>query len=93
MSGVATVAYFSFQAGATAVSVGTLPPPPVPDGLIWAVIVLAVGSFGLAAIAQATFPLWAGHPAATGMRVHLMNGLYLNALSDRMTGRWAPKKG
>src|SRR6056297_3409953 len=93
MSGFATLAYFSFQAGSTALSAGTLPPPPVPDGLIWAVIVLAVASFGLAAIAQATFPLWAGHPAATGMRVHLMNGLYLNALSDRMTGRWAPKKG
>jgi NADH:ubiquinone oxidoreductase subunit 5 (subunit L)/multisubunit Na+/H+ antiporter MnhA subunit len=93
MSGFATLAYFGFQAGSTALSAGTLPPPPVPDGLIWAVIVLAVASFGLAAIAQATFPLWAGHPAATGMRVHLMNGLYLNALSDRMTGRWAPKKG
>ncbi len=93
LSGVATVAYFTFQTLATALSAGTLPPPPAPDGLTWAVIALAVAGFGLAAVAQATFPLWAGHPAAAGLRVHLMNGLYLNALTDRMTGRWSPKKG
>ena len=88
MSGAATLAYFALQTGATALSAGTLPVPPAPDGLIWAVITLAVVSFGFAAVAQATFPLWAGHPAAAGLRVHLMNGLYLNALTDRMTGHW-----
>ncbi len=92
MSVAATLAYFAFHAGAEALSAGALPPPPAPDGLIWAVIVLAVGGFGLAAVAQATFPLWAGHPAAAGLRVHLMNGLYLNALTDRITGRWTPSK-
>jgi len=90
MSGAATLAYFALQTGATALSAGTLPVPPAPDGLIWAVITLAVVSFGFAAFAQATFPLWAGHPAAAGLRVHLMNGLYLNALTDRMTGHWQP---
>lgn len=93
LSAIATVAYFAFHAGATWLSYGTLPPPPAPDGLVWAAIVLSVASFGLAALAQATFPLWAGHPAMAGMRVHLMNGLYLNALTDRMTGRWTPAKG
>src|SRR6056297_3237055 len=91
MSGAATLAYFALQTGATALSAGTLPVPPAPDGLIWAVITLAVVSFGFAAFAQATFPLWAGHPAAAGLRVHLMNGLYLNALTDRMTGHWQPR--
>ena len=88
MAAAATVGYFALQTGATALSVGVLPAPPAPDGLIWAAIVLAVFSFGVAAVAQATFPLWAGHPAAAGLRVHLMNGLYLNALTDRMTGHW-----
>lgn len=93
MSGAATIAYFTLQAGATALTHGTLPPPPAPDGLAWATILLALASFAIAAVAQATFPLWAGHPAAQGMRVHLMNGLYLNALTDRMTGHWSPRKG
>ncbi len=90
MSVLATVGYFTLQAGATALSAGTLPPPPRPDGLIWMVMALAVVSFALAAVAQATFPLWAGHPAAQGLRIHLMNGLYLNALTDRLTGHWRP---
>lgn len=93
MSGAATLAYFALQAGVTALSVGTLPAPPAAEGLIWATLVLAVGSFGLASVAQATFPLWAGHPAAMGLRVHLMNGLYLNALTDRMIGQWRASKG
>ncbi len=89
---VATVAYFALQDGATWMAAGTLPPPPAPDGLIWATIVLALVSFAIAAVAQTTFPLWAGHPAATGLRVHLMNGLYLNAVSERLSGRWTPNK-
>ncbi len=93
MSAAAAVAYFTLQAGATALAGASLPAPPAPDGLIWAVMVMAVGGFGLAALAQATFPLWAQHPAATGLRVHLMNGLYLNALADRLVGRWTPVKG
>ena len=93
MSVAATIAYFAFQEAATLLAAGTLPHPPPPDGLIWATIVLAVFSFGVAAVAQTTFPLWANHPAAAGMRVHLLNGLYLNALTDRWTGRWTPSKG
>ena len=38
------------------------------------------------AFAQALFPLWAHHPATAGLRVHLANGLYLNALLDRAIG-------
>ena len=93
LSVVATVAYFALQQGATWAAQGTLPEPPVPDGLIWATIVLALASFAVAAVAQTTFPLWAGHPAAAGLRVHLMNGLYLNAVTDRLAGRWTPKQG
>ncbi len=93
MSAAATVAYFALQEGAAALSATSLPPPPAPDGLTWAAIVLALASFAIAAVAQTTFPLWAGHPAARGLRVHLLNGLYLNAVTDRLTGRWTPAKG
>lgn len=82
----AAIAYFSFQATANAVWGGALPAAPVPGPLEWALIVLAILSFGLVAFAQALFPLWAHHPATAGWRVHLANGLYLNALLDRAIG-------
>lgn len=82
----ATVAYFAFQLGAQALWGAHLPAPPVPGPLEWALIVLAVTSFGLVALAQALFPLWANHPAAAGLRVHVTNGLYLNALIDQAIG-------
>ncbi|WP_216637009.1 proton-conducting transporter membrane subunit [Sulfitobacter alexandrii] len=93
LSIAATVAYFALQEMASLAAAGTLPPPPAPDGLVWAAITLAVVSFAVAAVAQSTFPLWADHPAAMGLRVHLMNGLYLNAMSDRISGRWTLKTG
>jgi len=63
-----------------------LPAAPIPGPLDWALILLAVLSFGAVALAQALFPLWAHHPATAGLRVHLANGLYLNALLDRAIG-------
>ncbi|GAB4298458.1 MAG: proton-conducting transporter membrane subunit [Roseovarius sp.] len=82
----ATVAYFAFQLGAHALWGAHLPAPPAPGALEWALIALTVASFGLVALAQALFALWAHHPAAAGLRVHIANGLYLNALLDRAIG-------
>jgi NAD(P)H-quinone oxidoreductase subunit 5 len=82
----AAMAYFSFHALAGAVWGQALPAPPVPGPLEWALIVLAIASFGAVAFAQALFPHWAHHPAAAGLRVHLANGLYLNAFLDRLIG-------
>ncbi len=88
----AAVAYFSFQLVAGALWGASLPAPPSPDALEWGLIVLAILSFGLVAVAQALFPLWAHHPASAALRVHLANGLYLNALLDRLIGGfWASK--
>jgi NAD(P)H-quinone oxidoreductase subunit 5 len=77
----ATVAYFALQSGATALFAGVLPAAPLPGPLELALLALA--------IAQATFPNWAYHPAAAGLRTHLANGLYVNALTDRWLGLWA----
>ena len=52
-------------------------------------VMLALLSFGLVAVLQAMFPLWAYHPAAAGLRVHLANGLYANAAFDRLSGGWS----
>lgn len=89
---LATIAYFSFQAVAEAIWGEMLPGAPVPNPLEWALIVLAVASFGLVAFAQALFPLWAHHPSTAGLRVHLTNGLYLNALLDRAIGGFRQTK-
>lgn len=82
----AAIAYFAFHQAAFALWGGVLPATPTVGALEWALILLALLSFGLVAVAQALFPLWAHHPAAAGLRVHLANGLYLNALLDRLIG-------
>jgi NAD(P)H-quinone oxidoreductase subunit 5 len=88
----AAVGYFALQSGAEWLMAGTLPATPAPGPLEWALIVLAVVSFGLVAVAQAMFPLWAYHPAAAGLRVHLSNGLYANAVLDRLLGSWSVRR-
>jgi NAD(P)H-quinone oxidoreductase subunit 5 len=92
MSVAASIAYFALQRGTEAAMAGTLPPTPAPGPLEWALMVLAVISFGAVAVAQAMFPLWAYHPAAAGLRVHLSNGLYANAVMDRILGGWALRR-
>jgi NAD(P)H-quinone oxidoreductase subunit 5 len=86
---VATSAsYFALQVFAIWLTSGVLPAPPSPGPLQWTLIVMAVFSFGLVAVIQAMFPLWAYHPAAAGLRVHLSNGFYANAVFDRLLSGW-----
>ncbi|WP_372625100.1 proton-conducting transporter membrane subunit [Falsiroseomonas sp.] len=82
----AAVAYFGFHAAAGALWGPHLPAPPAPGPLEWALIALAVLSFAVVAVGQALFPLWAHHPSTAGIRVHLANGLYVNAVFDRLIG-------
>lgn len=84
-----TLGYFTLQTVAAWLTAGTLPPPPAPGALGWFLIFITVVSFGTLAVAQACFPLWVQHPAALGLRVHIANGFYLNALFDRIIGSWA----
>jgi len=85
----AACAYFALQRAAEAMTAGLLPAAPPPGALEWVLLTLSVLGFGLTAYAQATFPLWAQHPAAAGLRVHLSNGLYINALTDRLLRGWS----
>ncbi len=84
-----SVSYFALQWASTSITANVLPAPPAPRPLEWALIALTVASFGLVAMVQAMFPLWAYHPAAAGLRVHLSNGFYVNAIFDRLTSGWA----
>lgn len=87
-----SVGYFALQGASTWVTAGVLPATPAPGPLEWGLIVLAVISFGLVAIVQAMFPLWAYHPAAAGPRVHLSNGFYADAVFDRLLGGWSIRR-
>jgi len=87
-----SIAYFALQALAFRLTAGVLPPTPAPGPLEWVLIVLALLSFGLVAVLQAMFPLWAYHPAAAGLRVHLANGLYANAAFDRLIAGWSVRR-
>ena len=80
----ASASYFALHIVMTWGTAGLLPPAPAPGALEWVLMVLAVLSFGFVAVIQSLLPLWAGHPATAGLRVHLVNGLYANALLDRM---------
>ena len=83
-----SISYFALQESAVWLTAGVLPAAPTPGPLEWALIILAVLSFGLVAVVQAMFPLWAYHPAAAGLRVHLSNGFYANAVFDRLLRSW-----
>lgn len=87
-----SLGYFTLHSLAFGLTSGALPTTPAPDSLEWVLMVLTVLSFGLVAISQALFPLWANHPAAAGLRVHLSNGLYANPLLDRWLGGWSLRR-
>ncbi|WP_439533991.1 proton-conducting transporter transmembrane domain-containing protein [Polymorphobacter sp.] len=89
LSALASLGYFALHVAVTWITAGSLPPAPPPGPLEWVLLSVAVLSFGLVAVAQAMLPLWAGHPAAAAIRVHLSNGLYVNTLTDRLIGGWA----
>jgi NAD(P)H-quinone oxidoreductase subunit 5 len=91
-AGAASLSYFALQSVSEWVTAGVLPVTPAPGPLEWAMLALAVLGFGVVAIAQALFPLWANHPATAGLRVHLSNGLYANAVFDRMIGNWSTQR-
>ncbi|WP_300035196.1 proton-conducting transporter membrane subunit [uncultured Roseobacter sp.] len=80
----ASLSYFALQAAADAIYAGTLPLAPVPGALEWMLIALALISFGTVAVAQSMFAHWANIPAIAGLRVHIANGFYANALTDRL---------
>ena len=84
-----SVSYFALQTCASWLTAGTLPPPPAPGPLEWALIALAVGQLRPRRSRAGAVPLWAHHPAAAGLRVHLANGFYANAVFDRLVGGWS----
>lgn len=86
-----SIGYFALQAGAEWWTAGVLPVTPAPGPFGWVLIGLLVIAFGGVAVAQSMLPNWAFHPAAAGLRVHITNGFYANALLDRLLGTWTTR--
>jgi NAD(P)H-quinone oxidoreductase subunit 5 len=85
-AGAATIAYFVLEAAVTrltATSLPKIPEPSVPGLLIMA---LAIASFATVTVLQSLAPRWIHRPVWRAARVHLANGLYVNAWFDRLVG-------
>ncbi|MQX35847.1 NADH-quinone oxidoreductase subunit L [Roseospira navarrensis] len=86
MGGVVTVAYFALHAGAGALLGGAVPPPPPADSVAIVVMGLLIAVFTAITVLQIVEPSRTTRPAWQAARVHLANGLYANALFDRLIG-------
>jgi len=80
--------YFGLQWIAQKMTAWTFPPTPQAGPLEWMLIALTLLSFGAAAVLQVLLPRWSTHPVVRELRVHAVNGFYLNALTDRFVGAW-----
>jgi len=81
-----TIAYFVLQQGATLLLAGAVPPPPMPDAAAYAIMALAVVSFGVVTVLQIIEPSQAARPFWRKARVHIANGLYVGTSFDRFVG-------
>jgi NAD(P)H-quinone oxidoreductase subunit 5 len=85
-AGGATLAYFVLEHAATGLTASSLPPIPAPDEAGLLIMVLALVSFAGITLMQSLAPRWIHRPAWRAARVHLANGLYINAWFNRLVG-------
>ncbi|MEM7435427.1 MAG: NADH-quinone oxidoreductase subunit L [Myxococcota bacterium] len=85
------VAYFALQVGAEHVVAGALPEKQALRGPLDLTIVgLVIVLFGLVTVLQNTMPYRMGDARWQALYVHLHNGLYVNALTNRLVKRLWP---
>ncbi len=85
-SALVALAYFVLRYGVEAMFEGTLPPAPEPDAIAYVVVVLTIASFAAVTVLQLFEPARAASPFWRTMRLHLANGLYADAVFDRLIG-------
>lgn len=81
-----TLAFFALELTAAWILGDAVAVFPQPTPLTLAVMVLAVVAFALVTLLHAMLPALANTPAGRAAYVHLKNGLYANALFDRLIG-------
>lgn len=84
------VAYFALQLGAERLLAEALPPPVARGPLDLALVGLVVLAFGAVLVLQNLLPYRAAAPRWRALYVHLLNGLYVNTLADRLVARFWP---
>jgi NAD(P)H-quinone oxidoreductase subunit 5 len=81
-----TTAYFLLETAAVRLTAATLPSIPAPDSVGLLIMGLAIVSFAAVTLLQSMAPRWIHHRAWRLARVHLANGLYVNACFNRLIG-------
>ena len=83
----ASLAYALLHAAANRLFAAELPVASLQGGAAAAILVLAFASFALLALLQLTAHRWIATPRGRAARIHLANGLYVDAVADRfLTG-------
>ncbi|MEM8605473.1 MAG: NADH-quinone oxidoreductase subunit L [Myxococcota bacterium] len=89
-AGVA-VAYFALQLGAERLMLGSLPEKQALRGpLDLSIVGIVIVLFGAVTVLQNTMPYRMSEPRWRAIYVHLFNGLYVNAFTNRLVQRWWP---
>jgi len=81
-----TLAFFTLELTAAWILADAVVAFPQPNAITLAVMVLMVAAFGLVILLQTLLPTLSHLPAWRAAYVHLKNGLYANALFDRLIG-------
>lgn len=79
-------AFFALERGAARVLAGAVPHAPHPGTLTLALAAAVVVVFAAASLAQLLLPSLGAGPRWAALYVHVRNGLYANALFDRIVG-------
>ena len=82
----ATIAYFLLESATVWLTAAALPPIPQPGVAGLLIMGMAIVSFAAVAVLQSLAPRWVHRPAWRAARVHLANGLYVNAWFNRLIG-------
>ena len=80
----ASLSYALLHAAADHLFAAELPVAALQGGVAAAIMVLAFASFALLALLQLTAHRWIATPLGRAARIHLANGLYLDAFADRL---------
>ncbi|MCX5479068.1 proton-conducting transporter membrane subunit [Kaistia geumhonensis] len=86
----ASLAYALLHAGANHLFAAELPVASLQGAVAEAILILAFASFALLALLQLTAHRWIATPAGRAARIHLANGLYLDAFADRFMAKAQP---